>query len=849
MEGTTCPGISQCMIVKNEEKNIEKALTWGKGIVSEQIVVDTGSTDRTVEIARQMGAEVYEFQWIEDFAAAKNYAISKARCEWIAFLDADEYFTPKDAGKLSALIKSLEGEAFEGIMTGWIHLDDHGKIMAVQSQIRLFRNLPGLGYRRRIHEYLRTGDNRSPRLLDAVKDLSIYHTGYGKAETGKKAGMGRNFRLIQAELREHPDDYEMLWALGNEYELLDDLKNAEQCYRRSTDLMPESMDGVYDMSTSGCWLRLLELLAAFPDTDEAELLEVYQRAVKGWPLEGDFDYIMGKYYVAHKNYRAGETHLSRALELLEQYGNAARCSFVSADIMKIYELVAVCCFNNGKLGECVQLTTALLRQDPHLMSTLTVMLSAFARDKGTRAMDAAVFLGNNFYNYQLLRERIFVLRAAMAAGYKELEVIVRGLFTAEELAAVDQALEKERKEDKAAKRKIVLFYSEVESFNYFTRQLERELQNRGHETLILDLTEGESAEYFERVRLLLEDFKGTASEKIHGIVCFDGLGARGEEWREIWDGYGTSVIDIFMDPPLRFRPLLENPPARYHLFCCDREHVEYVRTYFGETVTAVDFMPHVGFLPEKKEWIPYDERRYDILFCGTYYRPESKMAEIDAQCPPDSDAYYLYHRTFDFLKANSSLSAWQGFLTVVRQLGWEIPEEVLKQMLTLLDSLDWAVRMYQRERVIWALAESGLDIHLLGRGWENHLAASLPNVHRIDDRIPYGETLAYMADAKINLNVMPGFKKGTHDRIFNTLLQGSVPLTDSSAWIDENFSDGVDIVLYDLDHLERLPDIARKILADREMAEMIVEHGYEKTAKRYTWGHCAEWILDGMAEI
>ena len=142
-----------------------------------------------------------------------------------------------------------------------------------------------------------------------------------------------------------------------------------------------------------------------------------------------------------------------------------------------------------------------------------------------------------------------------------------------------------------------------------------------------------------------------------------------------------------------------------------------------------------------------------------------------------------------------------------------------------------------------------MDIHLRGRGWENHLAASLPNVHRIDDRIPYGETLAYMADAKINLNVMPGFKKGTHDRIFNTLLQGSVPLTDSSAWIDENFSDGVDIVLYDLDHLERLPDIARKILADREMAEMIVEHGYEKTAKRYTWGHCAEWILDGMAEI
>ena len=67
--------LSQCMIVKNEEKNIERALSWGKDIMYEQIVVDTGSTDRTVDIAKQMGAKVYHFEWIDDFAAAKNYAI------------------------------------------------------------------------------------------------------------------------------------------------------------------------------------------------------------------------------------------------------------------------------------------------------------------------------------------------------------------------------------------------------------------------------------------------------------------------------------------------------------------------------------------------------------------------------------------------------------------------------------------------------------------------------------------------------------------------------------------------------------------------------------------------------
>ena len=62
--------ISQCMIVKNEEKNIERALSWGKELMWEQIVVDTGSTDQTVEIAQQMGAKIYHFGWIDDFSAA-----------------------------------------------------------------------------------------------------------------------------------------------------------------------------------------------------------------------------------------------------------------------------------------------------------------------------------------------------------------------------------------------------------------------------------------------------------------------------------------------------------------------------------------------------------------------------------------------------------------------------------------------------------------------------------------------------------------------------------------------------------------------------------------------------------
>ncbi|MFT4007082.1 MAG: glycosyltransferase family 2 protein [Lacrimispora sp.] len=100
--------LSQCMIVKNEEDNIRRALTWGKDIMYEQIVVDTGSTDRTVEIAEEMGAKVFHFTWINDFSAAKNFAIEQATGSWIAFLDADEYFSTEDVKKILPLIARLE---------------------------------------------------------------------------------------------------------------------------------------------------------------------------------------------------------------------------------------------------------------------------------------------------------------------------------------------------------------------------------------------------------------------------------------------------------------------------------------------------------------------------------------------------------------------------------------------------------------------------------------------------------------------------------------------------------------------------------------------------------------------
>ena len=119
---------------------------------------------------------------------------------------------------------------------------------------------------------------------------------------------------------------------------------------------------------------------------------------------------------------------------------------LSGEIRRAYELLAVCCYNNKDMAGCVKFTTVLLKEDPYLMSTAMVLIKTFYQDEQTMkkgrkgAVEVASFLGNSFYDLNTLKDRLFVLKAAMAAGYPELIQVIREMFSPDELAAVDRAL-------------------------------------------------------------------------------------------------------------------------------------------------------------------------------------------------------------------------------------------------------------------------------------------------------------------------------------------------------------------------------------------------------------------------
>lgn len=386
--------------------------------------------------------------------------------------------------------------------------------------------------------------------------------------------------------------------------------------------------------------------------------------------------------------------------------------------------------------------------------------------------------------------------------------------------------------------RIVLFYSGIESFNYFTNQIAQELNKRGIDTFILNLSD-----YSGGGEHSLNALTRFISSGVDMAIAFDGLGIKEELFIELWDSMNTLAVNILMDHPLRFHPTMQRHPKNYVQFCCDRNHVKYVKKYFGGEVLYVEFMPHAGTYTGEPDIAGYKDRPYDVLFSGTYYEPKGYLEQIRSQFPQNQVLQEFYFGLSDYMIENPQITTEQAVLDMRERMQLDVNEEMVKVLLSCAEPIDWMARMYYRGQIITALAREGFEVWLLGRGWENHIEASRKNVHIINDRVPFAQTLPVMAKAKINLNVMPWFKDGTHDRIFNVLLQGSLPVTDTSVWLMENFADEKDIVFYDLRKPDQLVKKVEKYLNHPLEAEAVIRAGFEKVSKRFVWKNCIDRIL------
>jgi glycosyltransferase involved in cell wall biosynthesis len=200
---TKHPFISLCLIVRDEEASLHQCLDSVQGAYDELIVVDTGSTDRTVEIAREFGARIKGFEWGDDFSAARNHACSLARGTWIVMIDGDECLAPAGIGpRLPAMLRQIPGHV-DKLLIEQRTLVGQGSVSLLVD--RVFRNTSRLRWKYRIHEVLETPLNRTAK----THDVYLLHDNSLKRKADLTIGREREamyLRALALDMEDHPDD-------------------------------------------------------------------------------------------------------------------------------------------------------------------------------------------------------------------------------------------------------------------------------------------------------------------------------------------------------------------------------------------------------------------------------------------------------------------------------------------------------------------------------------------------------------------------------------------------------------------------------------------------------------------
>jgi len=236
--------VSLCMITKNEEKYLEQCLNSIKDIVDEIIVVDSGSTDKTKEIAKKFKAKIFDFKWSDDFSEARNESLKHATKDWILVLDADETIDKDDLNKIKEIVKDKETDAFQFLqknyandnsVAGFVREKDNKSYAGWYGSfiVRLFKNNKDYRFEGTVHESIEPSvESKNGKI--ALANVSLHHYGNSNPEIVKKK---RQFYLELCKKKVQKNkDAQSNCELGILYKENKDFGNAVKSLQKAVEL-------------------------------------------------------------------------------------------------------------------------------------------------------------------------------------------------------------------------------------------------------------------------------------------------------------------------------------------------------------------------------------------------------------------------------------------------------------------------------------------------------------------------------------------------------------------------------------------------------------------------------------
>ncbi|MCC7196706.1 glycosyltransferase [Candidatus Peregrinibacteria bacterium] len=218
--------VSICFITKNEEETLDRCLKSLKGLVDEIIVVDTGSTDKTVKIAKKYRAKVFQFPWQDDFSLARNFALSKATKTWTMWLDADDVLSAEHYREIKKYLSKVNKKT-DGIMVPYVlSTNKVGTPERFTNRLRVFRTEKNIRFKYPIHEILETKGIQ----LEYIKSAYVLH-----APKAEKNSFQRNITILLQTIKskKYAQDFHILFHIGKEYQRAGQMLKAINAYKKA----------------------------------------------------------------------------------------------------------------------------------------------------------------------------------------------------------------------------------------------------------------------------------------------------------------------------------------------------------------------------------------------------------------------------------------------------------------------------------------------------------------------------------------------------------------------------------------------------------------------------------------
>lgn len=352
--------LSVCIIARNAQASLERALTSVQGLADEVILTDTGSTDSTIEIARAHNARVIFFPWCDDFAAAYNYGFDQARGDWIFWLDADEELLPSSKSLMAECLRCSEVLAYLIVRQDVLDTSRPDRYSEMVLP-RLFRNLPELRLVGRHHPHVPHSLEELARQRGQTVELSdirMRHDGY--AGPLRREKFHRDVRLLELELQDRPDQLYYQIELYRTLLLLEEARWFEVFLKALEALRGSTRDPRPPMPTVSLLLETLLQIpeARLPDGFDHRLAMALAR--RWFPRSAPL-----MWFFAKRSYEAGrfaeaEKQLRQLLQMGQDHSYDRMVGFDPRILHEEAEInLAVCLIRQGKLRQAQTMLEAL----------------------------------------------------------------------------------------------------------------------------------------------------------------------------------------------------------------------------------------------------------------------------------------------------------------------------------------------------------------------------------------------------------------------------------------------------------------------------------------------------------